>query len=203
MSNPLIPDRESDFLLHEVGDAASLCELPAFAEYAASDFEMYIESCRKLSREVLLPAYKPMDEQKPVFEDGRIKLHPLMLEIYPKVVELGVVSATRPFEVGGAQLPQTIGTLSYLYLMAANLNVAGHVMLTTSAGHLIEAFGDAALKQAFLERMYTGEWSGTMALTEPQAGSSLADLASMTGMHRLKLQNTAVTGDADALTGTQ
>lgn len=175
-TNPLIPDREAEFLLHEVADAASLCNLPAFSEYSMESFEMYLESCRRLSREELYPAYKPMDEEKPKFENGRIKLHPLMHELYPKVVELGVVSASRPFEVGGAQLPQTVSTLACLYLMAANLNVVGIATLSTSAAHLIEAFGDDELKATFLEPMYSGAWAGTMALTESQAGSSLADL---------------------------
>lgn len=157
---PLIPDREAEFLLYEVADAASLCQLPAFSEYSAESFDLYLESCRRLSREELYPAYKPMDEEKPRFENGRVELHPLMHEIYPKVVELGVVSASRPFEAGGAQLPQTVATLSYLYLMAANLNVAGIVMLSTSAGHLIEAFGDDALKATFLEPMYSGRGDG-------------------------------------------
>jgi len=175
--NPLIPDREAEFLLHEVAEAGALCELPAFSEYSPESFDLYLESVKRLAREELLPAYKPMDQEKPVFEDGRVRLHPLMHEIYPKVVELGYVNASRPSEVGGAQLPNVVATLSHLYFMAANLNVAGLFMLSTGAGHLIEVFGDDELKKTFLEPIYAGRWAGTMALTEPQAGSSLADLA--------------------------
>ena len=60
--------------------------------------------------------------------------------------------------------------------MAANLSACSYLGLTTGAAHLIEAFGDDALRSAFKIRMYAGEWTGTMALTEPQAGSSLADV---------------------------
>jgi alkylation response protein AidB-like acyl-CoA dehydrogenase len=93
------------------------------------------------------------------------------------MVGLGVVAATRPIEVGGANLPLTVATLANAYLMAANLSAVGFAGLTTGAAHLLEAFGDARLKAAFMTRLYAGEWTGTMALTEPQAGSSLTDVA--------------------------
>src|SRR5690606_2298771 len=90
--------------------------------------------------------------------------------------ELGVVAATRPSEVGGQALPLTVATLAHAYLMAGNLSAAALVGLTTGAAHLIESFGDDELRARFMAPMYAGRWTGTMALTEPQAGSSLADL---------------------------
>jgi len=81
--------------------------------------------------------------------------------------------------VGGSQLPLTVATLSSAYLMAANCSAYGFAGLSAGAAHLIEAFGNEAVKAMFVPAMTEGRWSGTMALTEPQAGSSLAgDLAS-------------------------
>src|SRR4029079_10588863 len=96
--------------------------------------------------------------------------------IYPKLAELGLINASRPVEVGGMSLPLTISTAAMAYLMAANLSAAGYAFLTTGAAHLIEAFGDESLKATYMRPMYEGTWTGTMALTEPQAGSSLTDV---------------------------
>jgi butyryl-CoA dehydrogenase len=99
-----------------------------------------------------------------------------MKAIYPRLVELGIASATRPHEVGGQMFPLTVATLATAYLMAGNLSAYGLIGLTTGAAHLIEAFGDEALKRDYMTRLYSGEWTGTMALTEPDAGSSLSDV---------------------------
>ncbi|MEM9194735.1 MAG: acyl-CoA dehydrogenase, partial [Myxococcota bacterium] len=129
-----------------------------------------------LAREVMFPTYRTMDEAPPRLVEGRVELHPTFGPLYQQVREMGVIAATRPESVGGQQLPLTVGTLANAYLMAGNLCITGLVGLTTGAGHLIEAFGDATVRDLFLSKMYDGRWTGTMALTEPQAGSSLADI---------------------------
>lgn len=176
MANPLVSDRDVDFLLYEVFDAPSLCALPAFADHGRATFDLVLQNSRRFAREVLFPTYKAMDAEPPRLENGRIVLHPLWQKIYPQLVALDVIAASRPYSAGGQQLPLLVTTLASTYLMAGNLNAAGLVGLTAGAAHLIEEFGSEALKKDFMARMYSGEWTGTMALTEPQAGSSLADL---------------------------
>ena len=175
-SNPLLSDRNIDFLLYEFLDAPSLTRLPSFSDHSRETFDLYLTSVRRLAREVLYPAYKPMDELPARLEGGGIVTHPRMKGIWKELVGLGVVNATRPAKVGGQSLPMTVSTLAHAYLMAANLSAYGFVGLTTGAAHLIEAFGDERLRRDFMARMYSGEWTGTMALTEPHAGSSLADV---------------------------
>jgi alkylation response protein AidB-like acyl-CoA dehydrogenase len=175
-ANPLLDDRDVEFLLYDVHGAHLLCELPAFAEHARETFDLLLEQSRRLAREVLFPAYQPMDAEPPVLSGGRVRVHPAMRAIYPRLVELGLLNATRPPEVGGQHLPVTVSTMAMAYLMAANGGAAGYAFLTTGAAHLIEAFGSDALKETYMTRMYAGEWTGTMALTEPQAGSSLSDV---------------------------
>ena len=176
MANPLLSDRDVAFQLYEVHRAQELCALPYFADHSRETFDPFLASARKLGREVLFPAYRPMDEQPPRLVDGRVRVHPAMREIWPRMVELGLTCATRPAEVGGQQLPVMVALLGGGYLMAANAAAAGYVGLTGGAAHLVEAFGSPAVRDAFLPHMYGGDWTGTMALTEPQAGSSLADV---------------------------
>ena len=175
-ANPLLDDRDVAFLLYDVHAVHHLCELPAFAEHARETFDLVLDASRRLARDVLFPAYRPMDAEPAVLENGRVRVHPAMHAIYPRLVELGLISAARPPEVGGQSLPLTISSMAMGYLMAANGGAAAFAFLTTGAAHLIEAFGSAALKDTYMTRMYAGEWTGTMALTEPQAGSSLTDV---------------------------
>jgi alkylation response protein AidB-like acyl-CoA dehydrogenase len=174
--NPLLSDRDVHFQLHELADVAALTQLPAFADHGRETFDLYVHSARSLARGALFPAYRPMDEAPPKFSGGRISVHPAMRALWPRMCELGVLNASRPYAVGGQQLPRSVAIVAEAYLMAANLAVYGYAGLTAGAAHLIEAFGDEFLKDNFMRRMYSGEWTGTMALSEPQAGSSLADI---------------------------
>src|SRR5713226_1794043 len=119
-TNPLLRDRDVDFLLYEMLETPGLCDLPAFAQHSRETFDLYLQSARRLAREVLYPAYKPMDEEPARLEGGRIATHPRMRAIWPRFVELGFLSATRPLSVGGQQLPFMVGTVAAAYLMAAN-----------------------------------------------------------------------------------
>jgi alkylation response protein AidB-like acyl-CoA dehydrogenase len=176
MANPLLSDRNVDFLMREVLDTKGLLALPAFADHTLETCAMYVQTARKLAREVLYPAYKPMDEAPPRLVDGQLQVHPAMHAIYPRLVDLGTITATRPSSVGGVSLPTCIATLANVYLMAANLSAYGYAGLTTGAARLIESFGSEDLRARFMTAMYAGQWTGTMALTEPQAGSSLTDV---------------------------
>jgi alkylation response protein AidB-like acyl-CoA dehydrogenase len=175
-SNPLIDDGLVDFLLYSVLDAESLCELEAYQQHSKETFDLYIDSLRRFARQDLFPTYRPMDEAPPVFRDGRIHTHPALPRLFEQMVELGVLTASRPESVGGQQMPMLVHTLASAYLMAANLGAYGFIGLTHGAAHLIEAFGTDELKERFMTKMYEGEWTGTMALTEPQAGSSLGEI---------------------------
>ncbi len=163
-------------MLNELFSVEEICSLPAFSTHSVETFDLYLESARKLAREVLFPAFKPMDENPPRLENGQVRVHPAMREIWSQMFDLGLATATRPSDAGGAELPVSVAVLAQHYCMAANGAAIGYLGLTQGAAHLIEAFGDDFLKREFMPRMYSGEWSGTMALTEPHAGSSLADV---------------------------
>ncbi len=176
--NPLVRDRDVAFLLYEVHRAERLCTLPAFAHHDRETFDLYLASAAKLARERFFPTFKAMDEHGAKLVDGRVENAPGTAELYDAAVELGLLTATRSESVGGAQLPEAISVVAFLYLMAGNAGMVGYPLLTSGAAHLIESFGDDALKATFMRRMYEGEWTGTMSLTEPGAGSSLSDITS-------------------------
>jgi len=176
VTNPLLNDRDVSFLLYEVFDAASLLTLPHFADHSRETFDAYIGLCARFARESVFPAFKAVDEEPPRLVDGQVLAHRRLHDIYPKMREIGVFAASRPFDVGGQQLPLTIATAAHLYIMAANPAVYSFAGLSTGAAHLIEAFGSDDLKARYMTPLYEGRFSGTMALTEPHAGSSLADV---------------------------
>lgn len=176
MANELLRDRDVDFLLYDVLDVLSLTSLPAFAEHDRETFDLFLTSARRLAREVLFPAYRPMDADPPRLVSGRVIVHDQMKALFPQLAGLGMAVAARPPEVGGQRLPLTVLTLASAYLMAANLGAYGYIGLTAGAAHLLEAFASDELKQRYMEPLYEGRWTGTMALTEPQAGSSLSDV---------------------------
>ncbi len=173
--NNLFADREIEFLLYDVLHADELTTLDDFSEHSRETFDMMLASTRKLARTALFPLYREMDKT-PKFEDGKISLHPKMHELFPRIAELGLAAATRGADVGGQNLPLVIDTAAQAYLCAANLSAASFVILCRGPAHLIEAFGSDDLKRRYMTPLYASEITGTMALTEPHAGSSLADI---------------------------
>jgi len=167
--NPLVSDPFVDFLLRDVLDVDALCKLPAFKSHSRETIDPWFAACRRVAREVLFPSYRAIDSEPPRFEGGRVFVHARMHDAWRELVGLGAISAV-------SELPLTVTTLSSAYLMAGNCAAYGFAGLTAGAAHLIEAFADEQLKATYLEKMQSGQWTGTMALTEPHAGSSLGDV---------------------------
>ncbi|HEY7725989.1 MAG TPA: acyl-CoA dehydrogenase [Anaeromyxobacteraceae bacterium] len=174
--NPLVADRVVDLVLYEALGVESLCRLPHFADHSRETFDLFLKSARRLAREVLFPSYRATDQEPAALQGESVRVHPALKEIYPRLVGLGLLAASSPAEAGGQQLPHTVAAAAELYLMAGNLSAVGFAGLTAGAARLLESFGDAELQRLFREPMIRGDWTGTMALTEPQAGSSLADV---------------------------
>jgi butyryl-CoA dehydrogenase len=176
--NCLIDERTLAFQLYEVLGADALCQLDYFAAHSRQTFDLFLKSCRDLARRVLFDSYRPMDREPPRWLNGHVQTHPLMASLYPRLVELGVIDATFSEAAGGQQLPWLIMLAGTSYLAAANVGAFAFCMLTAGAANLIEVFASETLKQTYLKPMLAGTWTGTMALTEPEAGSSVGDLSS-------------------------
>ena len=176
MPNPLVDEKTLDFVLHDVVGLDRVLALPYFEGHDRAVCDATIDSVRRYSREVLFPAYRQLDAEPPVLKDGKALVHARLHEIWPGLRDLGLIGPGRPYEVGGQQLPFLAAMAAILHVQAANCPLYSFLGLTTGAAHLIEAFGSDDLKALYLPPLMEGRWTGTMALTEPQAGSSLADV---------------------------
>lgn len=205
MTNPLLDDRTVSFLLYDVLDVTRLTALPTFAEHSRETFDMYLGAVRDFSRRVLFPLYKTLDAEPPRFEDGRVLVHPRMRAVYDALTDLGIARVSRPTNVGGQCLPLAVSCFSMAYISAANGSASGFTMLASGAAHLLEAFGSDHLRSTYMTKLYDGTYTGTMALTEPQAGSSLADVETRAtpmpdGSHRLVGSKIFISGGDHDLT---
>ena len=197
--------RNIKFLLHEVLRAQDLSALPYFADHDQESQNLMLETALRISQEVLFPALGEMDRQAPTWQDGQVRVHPAVRQFMELGGEGGWVAAPFPEEVGGMQMPITVNTACHFIFSAANFSCAVYMGLTSGAAHLILSFGDQQLKDTYLPPMFAGRWQGTMALTEPQAGSSLSDVAMSAqptdqGYYLLSGQKIFISGsDSDAV----
>ncbi len=173
--NQYINYRNLRFLTFEMLEAHKLNRYAYFSEYDRDAFDMAIDAAKQIADNHLFPYYVEMDRKKAYFDNGSVKVHPQLKVIIKNMAEGGWISANAPVEYGGMQMPYSLLHTGLISFYAANVN-ACYPFLTQGAANLILTFGSEELKNAFLPNMYSGDWQGTMALTEPQAGSSLADI---------------------------
>ncbi len=176
MAEKFVSERNLKFMLYEVFKVETLTQYAVYSEHQREVFDLVLETALKLGRDLLRPALMEMDQKPPRFIDGEVRVHPLVRTWMRACGEGGWIAANAPFELGGQQLPLLITGACRFIFAAANYSASVYPMLTSGAAHLIESFGSEEQKEIYLPRMFAGEWQGTMALTEPQAGSSLTDI---------------------------
>lgn len=177
MAEKFISDRNLKFLLYEVNDVELLLKYPRFADHSKEVFDMILDTAMRMGKDMFKPLFEEMDRQAPEYVNGEVKVHPKVREIMRAAGDGGWIASVFPYEVGGQQLPYTIGVMLPTAIFgAANYSAAVYHGLTHGAAGLIVSYGTQEMKDTYLPKMLAGEWQGTMALTEPQAGSSLTDL---------------------------
>lgn len=167
--------RNLDFLLYEVHHASELTQYPYFAAHDRETFDLVLDAATQIADTHLYPYFRDVDRNQPELKDGIVKVHPKVKGFLRAVGESGLIGARFPFEKGGQQLPEMVGACVDFIQMAAN-NGMMYTGLSSGAANLIATFGSATLIDTYIEKMLNGQWQGTMALTEPQAGSSLSDI---------------------------
>lgn len=177
MAEKFVSEKNLEFLLYDVFNGESLLAYPTFADHSKEMFDMILQTALKIGKGLLHSCLVEMDKNPPRLVDGKVLVHPLMKDILQEFGEGGWISATAPAEAGGQQLPHTVNLLSSFIFAAANYSASAYPMLTTEAALLIHAYGSDELKERYVPPMFAGKWQGTMALTEPQAGSSLSDIS--------------------------
>ncbi|MEW6442995.1 MAG: acyl-CoA dehydrogenase [bacterium] len=176
MARQFFSMRNLKFLLYELFDADSLTAYPYFREHSREIFDMVLETGRKMGADLLYPLLAEMDRNPPQFVDGTVKVHPMVRTLLKSCGEGGWIGAQASYERGGQQIPNMLMTAFRFIFAAANYSASVYPFLTSGAAHLIESFASPELKETYVPKMLSGDWQGTMALTEPQAGSSLTDI---------------------------
>lgn len=176
MINDYISLRNLRFLIHEVLNGASVNRFDYYQDYDVEAFDMALDAAKQIGDQYLFPFYTDQDKQKAYYKEGVVYVHESMRPAIKAIAEGGWIAAHDTYDWQGQQMPFTLLNAGLGIFYAANANIACHPFLTTGAANLIRAFGDEKLNQNFIPKMYTGDWQGTMALTEPQAGSSLSDI---------------------------
>ncbi len=167
--------RNLDFLLYEVHDAPELTRYPYFDAHDRQTFDLVLDATTQIADTHLYPHFRDLDRNQPELKDGKVTVHPKVREFLKAIGEGGLIGAGFDFEKGGQQLPEMLGACVDFIQMAAN-NGMMYTGLTAGAANLIATFGSPELNDRYVENMLNGRWQGTMALTEPQAGSSLSDI---------------------------
>ncbi len=205
MATKFVSERNIKFLLYEVFDVESLTKYEYYSEHNRKMFDMVLKAAVKLGKDLLFPIFEEMDRNQPELVNGEVKVHPSVKTIMKEFGEGGWISSRVPFDQDGEQLPSMVADICDFIFAAANYSANAYPGLTFGASHLIESFGDKKLYDTYVPKMRAGDWQGTMALTEPEAGSSLSDITTMAeltneGYYRIKGQKIFISaGDHDAV----
>jgi len=177
MTAKLLSRRDLEFLLYEWLDVAALCQRPRYADHSRETFDGALETAERIATEVFLPHRRKSDVEEPEFDGERVHLIPEVQASFKAFAEAGLLAAAQDYEFGGMQLPAVVDKACFAYVLAANVGSAGYPLLTAANANLLLAHGSPAQVEAFARPQLAGRFAGTMCLSEPQAGSSLADVA--------------------------
>lgn len=199
MSETLLCPRNLAFELYEVLDAEALTRRARFADHSRETFDAALGTARQIAQKYFAPHNRTSDEHEPLYQNGEAVLIPEVKPAVDAFIEAGFHNAQRSFEDGGMQLPNLLSRACFAHFQSANIATSSYPMLTMGAAHLIETFGSDDQKQRFLQPMIDGRFFGTMALTEPHAGSSLSDIRTRAepagdGSYRLKGNKIFISG---------
>src|SRR6476661_6686852 len=151
-----------------------IAKMPAFEDAGFDTAQAVLEECAKFNEQVVAPLNVPGDRNPSSWKDGVVTTTPGFKDAYRRYTEGGWQGLQHPADFGGQGLPKTVGAACGEMLNSANLSFALCPLLTDGAIEALLTAGSDELKASYLSRLVSGEWTGTMNLTEPQAGSDLA-----------------------------
>jgi alkylation response protein AidB-like acyl-CoA dehydrogenase len=172
----LIDDRDAKFILYEQLRVDELCKYPLFADFSREMFDMAIEQAEKLAEKEWYPTNKPGDQVGCRYDNGRVITPESFRKAYELYCEAGWISMSDSPEVGGQGFPFSLANTCNEFFGAANWSLLMYPGLTHGAARLLQLFGTPEMQELYLEKMFSGQWGGTMCLTEPGAGSDVGNL---------------------------
>ena len=164
------------FQLFDVAKVEDVITDDAWEGLDRGTIESLLNTAEKLAADHFQPAAKKADEIEPEFVDGKVVMIPEALSAIEAYIDAGFMGTGLQLQHGGTGLPESIIQGLFFILASANVAYTGYGLLTTAAGRLLEKFGSEEQKQLYLKPMAEGQFFATMCLSEPHAGSSLADI---------------------------
>ena len=168
------PVKDQLFCMKELAGIDKIAQIPGFEDAGFETAQAVLEEAAKFNEEVVAPLNWSGDQDHGSWDNGVVKASPGFKEAYKALTEGGWQGLQMPTEYGGQGLPKIIGAACIEMTMAANLSFSLCSILTTGATEALLTAASDELKQRYIPKMIAGEWTGTMNLTEPQAGSDLA-----------------------------
>ena len=170
-----------EFLLYDWLKAETLTQRQRFAEHSRETFDAVLDTCERIAREKYAPFNRLVDTEEPRTEsnaDGslRVVLPQASYRAREAYAESGMLAAAQDYEHGGMQLPYLVEAAANAFFGKASISIGAN-LLTVGNANLLMAHGTELQKQVFAANEFNGRWAGTMCLSEPQAGSSLSDIA--------------------------
>ena len=174
---PLLNPRDIDFLLYEWLDVGALCDRPRYSEHSIESFDSVLDLAADIAIKRFAPHFKTADTQEPfVNPDGTVTTLPEMKEALSAVGAAGLLAGDFDHDIDGYQLPYVVSRAAFAWLQAANVSTAAYLGLTVANAHLLAAHGNKEQIDTWVRPMLDGRYLGTMCLSEPHAGSSLANI---------------------------
>ncbi len=177
MAQILADRREIEFVLHEQFEVGRLSSHEIYSEFNRKTVDMIMAEARTLAIKEILPTLKTGDQTGCRYEKGKVSVPPEFKRAWNQLIQGGWFAPCQNPEWGGQGMPRSLHVMAQNYLIGANMSLLMVAGLNQGAGRVIEEFGSDRQKNKYLEKLYTGQWSGTMALTESECGSNLGDLS--------------------------
>ncbi len=168
------PLKDMLFAIEHLAGLEKVSQLPGFEDAGLETAQAVLEECARFNEGVVAPLNWEGDQNPSRFEAGKVTTTPGFQDAFRQYAEAGWQGLQHPAEFGGQGLPKTIGAACTEMLNSANMSFALCPLLTDGAIEALLTAGSDALKATYLEKLVSGQWTGTMNLTEPQAGSDLA-----------------------------
>jgi butyryl-CoA dehydrogenase len=165
-----------DFLLYDWLQTEQLNQRARFADHSRETFDAVLDTCERIARDRYAPYNRIVDTQEPHFDGEKVIQPQATHDAHKAFVDSGMLAAAQDYEIGGMQLPYTVQAAANSFFVMGSASIGAH-MLTSGNANLLMVHGTAMQQAVFASNEFSGRWSGTMCLSEPQAGSSLSDLA--------------------------
>jgi len=176
MPAELLPRRDLAFLLHEWLAVGELSSRPRYSEHSQETYEAALDAFEAVASEHFAPHNRSADLNEPQIADGVVRVHPPVRSALAAFGAAGLAAATHDYALGGMQLPYTVERAGMALLNAANVSTAAYPLLAAGNANLLLAHASPELVARYVPELLAGRLLGTMCLSEPHAGSSLADI---------------------------